>query len=125
MATVRLPEPLWEKAYHHLFDKPGEHFAFFLANWTYSEGKPVFLVQDVILIPDHKVSVGWEGFGINLETILDVINTATKENFCIVEAHNHGGKKPRFSALDQEELQEFVPYVLDSLRGKPYAATVW
>ena len=125
MATVRLPGQIWEKAYNHLFGEPGEHFAFFLAHWTYSEGEPVFLIQDLILIPNDKVSMGWEGFSIDLETLLSIINTAIKGNFCIIEAHNHGGKKPKFSLFDQEGLQEFVPYILDFLRGRPYGATVW
>lgn len=125
MATIRLSGQIWEKAYHHLFDEPGEHFVFFLANWTYSRGEPVFLVQDSILVSDDKVSIGWEGYGVDLEVLLEVINTANKRNFCVVEAHNHGGTRPRFSTIDQDGLQEFVAYILDSLKGRPYAATVW
>jgi molybdopterin/thiamine biosynthesis adenylyltransferase len=125
MATIRLPGQIWEKARNHLLGEPGEHFAFFLANWTFSVGEPVFLIQDVILIPDEKLLLGCDGYSLDLETILLVINTAVKGNFCIIEAHNHGGEDPGFSDLDREELQDFVPYVLDSLRERPYAATVW
>jgi hypothetical protein len=53
------------------------------------------------------------------------LNAAVKANLSLIEAHNHGGTRPRFSPTDRHGLQEFVPYALDSLPDRPYGATVW
>jgi molybdopterin/thiamine biosynthesis adenylyltransferase len=43
----------------------------------------------------------------------------------LIEIHNHGGDYPRFSRTDRAGFRDIVPYMLDSLRGRPYVATVW
>lgn len=125
MATIRVPEQIWETVRAHLFGTPGEHFAFFLADWTYSRGKPVFLVHDVVCIPDSEVEGNFTGMEVRLEALLRPINAAVRSEACLIEMHNHGGANPRFSATDLRHLPEFVSYVRSSLPGRPYAATVW
>ncbi len=125
MSTIRLPEAVWARVVEHLFSQPGEHFAFLLADWTYSGLEPVFMVRDAILIPDAAVQMDYDGMGPTTEAILSAINAAVKGRQSLIEAHNHGGKMPRFSAVDRSGLSDFVPYVLASLPGRPYAATVW
>jgi len=125
MAAIRIPEDVWDKARTHLFDRTGEHFAFFLADWTYSGGEPVFMVHDVYLVPDSQVEATRQGWELTTEGILEVINAAAKSGSALIEAHNHGGPRPRFSTTDLEGLTEFPTYVLDSLPGRPYGATVW
>jgi molybdopterin/thiamine biosynthesis adenylyltransferase len=125
MTVIRMPERIWSAAHAHLFTEPGEHVAFFLAGWTYSQGQPVFMVRDVLLVPDTRLSVEWEGVNLSLDGILDVVNTAVKRGDCLIEAHNHCGSMPRFSSIDRQGLKEFATYIGDSLPGRPYAATVW
>jgi|CXWL01.1.fsa_nt_gi molybdopterin/thiamine biosynthesis adenylyltransferase len=125
MSTIRIPNEVSAKVYAHLYTRPGEHFAFFLATWTLSRGHPVFNVQDVVLIPDEEVEMSRTGWSLSIGAITDVINAAARTGHALIEIHNHGGDMPRFSRTDRAGLGNFVPYVLDSLRGRPYAATVW
>jgi molybdopterin/thiamine biosynthesis adenylyltransferase/proteasome lid subunit RPN8/RPN11 len=125
MATIRLPERVWAAVHQHLFSTPGEHFAFLLAQWAFSEGKPIFLVEDAILVPDEHVTISRGGWELTTAAILDVVNTAVRAQAALIEVHNHGGLRPRFSRTDRAGLQEFPPYILSSLPGRPYGATVW
>jgi molybdopterin/thiamine biosynthesis adenylyltransferase len=125
VATLRLPERVWAAVHQHLFSTPGEHFAFLLARWAFSEGKPVFLVEDAILVPDDQVIISRGGWELSTAAILDAVNTAVRAQAALIEVHNHGGLRPRFSRTDRAGLQEFPPYILSSLPGCPYGATVW
>ena len=125
MSTIRFPGDLHENIYNHLFTKDGEHFAFMLANWTYSAGKPVFLVRESFLIPDERVTINEHGWEVDLETIVEVINRANKTGYALIEAHNHRESFPRFSVTDRRGLTEFSKYILSSLPDRPYGATVW
>jgi molybdopterin/thiamine biosynthesis adenylyltransferase len=125
MATIRIPEEIWRTARQHLFGDAGEHFAFFLARWTYSLGEPVFMVRDVLLLPDDQLTANWDGMELSLDGILQALNAAVRSGDCLIEAHNHGGDLPRFSITDRHGLSEFPRYVLESLPERPYAATVW
>jgi molybdopterin/thiamine biosynthesis adenylyltransferase len=122
---IRIPEKVWASIQAHLFSKAGEHFAFMLARWTYSGGQPVFMVRDVILVPDEQVKISRYGWELTTEGIVNVINAGVRSRDALIEVHNHGGIKPRFSSLDREGLRDFPAYVLDSLQGRPYGATVW
>lgn len=125
MAAIRIPSELWARTYTHLFTQPGEHFAFFLAAWTISQRRPVFVVQDVILIADAEVEISSTGWTLSNDAITGAINAAIRTGCALIEVHNHGGFLPRFSRTDRAGFRDFVPYVLDSLRGRPYGATVW
>lgn len=125
MATIRIPEGVWTALRAHLFGAPGEHFAFMRARWTLSRGEPVFLVRDATLIRDSEVVWGKEGMQIATGEVLRAVNAAVKSADSLIEVHNHGGRTPRFSITDREYLPEFVEYILSSLPGRPYAATVW
>jgi len=126
MGTIRVPEEIWAKTRKHLLDTPGEHFAFWEAAWDMSNNVPIFLVKDAHFIPDsHYQNVTLDGVEIRLDGVIDAINSAIKNNHCLIEMHNHGGKKPRFSHTDRTELASFIPYVLDSLPNRPYAVIVW
>jgi molybdopterin/thiamine biosynthesis adenylyltransferase len=125
MAVIRLPEPVRATVHAHLFTKPGEHFAFLHARTSSSTGTPVFLVHDVTLVPDDKVTVDKHGWQIDPDYLLDIVNNAVRSDDALIEAHNHGGSRPRPSSIDRDALAEFVPYILDSLPGRPYAATIW
>jgi molybdopterin/thiamine biosynthesis adenylyltransferase len=125
MGLIRIPDKVWEAARSHLSGAPGEHFAFFLARWTYSRGEPVFLVRDVICVPDTEIAVAHDGMELSLASILGAVNKAVRESSCLIEIHNHCGSVPRFSMTDRNNLPGFVEYVLSSLPGRPYAATVF
>lgn len=125
MAVIRIPHKIWQETYNHLFDTRGEHFAFFLAKWSTSGGNPVFLVNQVLLVPDNLVENEFFSYEISTEGILQAVNIAIKNDYCLIEIHNHGGDLPRWSKTDEEGFDTFVPYIFDSLPNKPYAATVW
>jgi molybdopterin-synthase adenylyltransferase len=125
MTVIRMPERVWAQTRAHLFSTPGEHFAFLLAHWTHSGGEPVFLVRDVILVPDEQVEKHDDGWELMAEGLLAVVNAAVRTGDALIEAHGHGGVRPRFSRTDRDGLPEFATYVLESLPGRPYGATVW
>lgn len=125
MAAIRLPERIWSAAREHLFSNYGEHFCFFLANWTFSRGEPIFLVRELITIPDSELGHNGLGMQMRPEAILRVINSAVTQELSLIEAHNHGGSYPRFSQTDRTEMPGFIEYVHSSLPDRPYAATVW
>lgn len=125
MSTIRMPEAIWQRVRNHLDSTPGEHFAFLRAQCISSGGEPVFMVHDVFLVPDELVI--FHGFEYELSTsaYVQAINEAVRSGDTLIELHNHRGKKPRFSLTDRDGFAEFLPYVLQRLNGKPYAATVW
>ncbi len=126
MGVIRMPETVYAKTHRHLFSTPGEHFAFLRARTTESRGEPVFLVHDVELVPDSRVRIAEHGYEIDEDALLGIVNSAVRSGDALIEAHNHGrGAIPRPSPTDREQLAEFVPYILDSLPGRPYAATIW
>jgi molybdopterin/thiamine biosynthesis adenylyltransferase len=125
MATIRIAHEHWKRTHDHLYSKSGEHFAFFLAKWAPVHNGPVFLVQEVLLIDDREVEVKRGGWVLANAAVTRVINAAVRSGCALIEAHNHGGVLPRFSGTDRAGFREFVPYALDSLRDRPYGATVW
>ena len=125
MTSIRIPKHIYTQAYDHMFGKRGEHFVFFLSHSTCSQNKPVFLVHDILCIPDGELTSEWGGMVLSDDGILSAINAAVKSGSCLIEAHNHGGVKPRFSRTDRAGFEDFPRYVHESLKGLPYAATVW
>jgi molybdopterin/thiamine biosynthesis adenylyltransferase len=125
MAVIRFSDEAWAKVHRHLFSRPGEHFAFFLAAFSNSMNKPVFIVKDAVCIPDTHTTVGNDGWTLTPQGFLPAINAAVRSGLALIEAHNHGGSMPRFSRTDRLGLEEFRAYIFDSLPGRPYAATVW
>jgi molybdopterin/thiamine biosynthesis adenylyltransferase len=125
MAVIRLPADVHRELHEHLFTRQGEHFAFLRARTAQTATGPLFLVHGVTLVPDDKVTIGDDGWEIDPDFLLAVVNDAIRQNDALIEAHNHGGSMPRSSGVDREQYADFVPYILDSLSGRPYAATVW
>jgi molybdopterin/thiamine biosynthesis adenylyltransferase len=125
MAVIRMPEAVYEETHRHLFSTPGEHFAFLQARTTHSAGEPVFIVHDVELVPDSRVRIGEHGYEIDPDTLIEIVNGAVRSGDALIEVHNHGRAFPRPSSIDRDQLAEFVPYILDSLPGRPYGATIW
>lgn len=125
MAAVRIPEAVWRRVHDHLYSRRGEHFAFLRGRACVGDGGPVFLVHHAMLIPDAHVEFGRSGYQVSLGGILSVVNDLIKSDDALIEVHNHGGHNPRFSPTDRQELPSFVEYMLGSLPGRPYGATVW
>jgi molybdopterin/thiamine biosynthesis adenylyltransferase len=125
MGVIRLPEPIWKQVRDYLLLQPGEHFAFLLASTSASQGEPLFDVKRALLVPEWAVSVSRDGYNVNPDFLVEVVNEAVRAGYALIEAHNHGGSLPRFSRTDREGFAEFPEYVLSSLPGRPYAATVW
>lgn len=125
MSTIRMPEDVHARVHHYLFSQPGEHFAFLRARVSVPAGTPIFLVHDAALIPDGDVTVSKHGWELDPNVLVGIVNEAIRAGDALIEVHNHGGSTPRPSRLDREQLAEFVPYMLDSLNGRPYAMTVW
>ncbi len=127
MNEIRIPQKIWEKMYSHLFDTPGEHFAFFLAEVVKSGNGTIFLVNDVISIDENDTEPEFFGVKIKDDALLHVTNTAVSKKSTLIEIHNHGegfGYEVGFSGTDVEGFKEFVPYALGVLPNRPYAALV-
>lgn len=116
----------WEKAKEHLLQINGEHFAFFLCGVAEFDDSISFFVREFIPIQDTDIQLS-KGLQLKLEALLRVTNKARKEGLALVEAHSHPWSKTsvRFTQTDLDGLKEFVPFILDDLLHKPYAATVW
>lgn len=111
----------------HLFGTKGEHFAFFLAEAARTDNGITLLVKDVILIPDDDMMFEDFSAQIKLDALLHLTNTANRRKMALIEIHNHGfafGDGVDFSTTDRNGFKEFVPYVLDVLPNRPYAALV-
>jgi molybdopterin/thiamine biosynthesis adenylyltransferase len=58
--------------------------------------------------------------------LIDAVNRAAEAGCALVEAHSHPGSSvARFSSVDERGLEDVVPYMLGSLPGRVYVATVW
>jgi hypothetical protein len=125
MAVIRIPEHIWSKVHAHLMTRVGEHFAFMCAEYCATQDGPIFLVKDVHCVMDGNVRVDGDGYTVTPQGFLPAINIAIKTGGALIECHNHGGAQPGFSQTDRRGLREFSRYALDSLRGRPYGATVW
>ena len=124
-ASLRMPDGVADRLLEHLSRGRGEHFGFLLCRTSISGGEPLFLAHDVITVPDDHVRISSGGWELDDRALDDVINAAVRTNSSLVEAHNHSGTMPRFSATDQAGLEPFARYVCESLPGRPYGATVW
>lgn len=127
MAKLTIPESLYRKVYDHLLRDESEHLAFFLCNIGWAKGHPIFLAREAILMEDADLAGPFRlSLDLKLESLLVVINKAIKDKKALVEAHSHPfSDYPSFSASDKQGFREFVPYMVDSIKGVPYAATVW
>ncbi len=125
MAILRLDEALWERIRSHIAVAVEERFAFLLCSVADSLHGPVFIAIDAVLVPGSEVTRGDRGWELSTAAVVGVVNRAISGGHALVEAHYHGGSKPQFSNTDRIGLDEFVPYVLDSLPATQYAATVW
>jgi molybdopterin/thiamine biosynthesis adenylyltransferase len=117
-----------EKAKAHLSQTNAEHFAFFLCGVAEFDDGISFLVREFIPIQDADMQLAkGKGLQLNLDALLRVTNRARMEGLALVEAHSHPWVKMGvcFTKTDLDGLKEFVPYILQDLPGKPYAATVW
>jgi len=127
MGKLVIPERIYHHAYSHLVQDDSEHLAFLLCNIGWSQGKPIFITRDIILVKDTDLS-GPPHFSLDLrlEPLLAVINEAIRGRMALVEAHSHPfSGYPVFSPSDKMGFREFVPYIIDSIKGKPYGATIW
>lgn len=125
MSVIRLRTEVARRVQEHLFTEPGEHFGFLMAQAAEGPEGPIFLVENFHPIPDEQVRLSESGWEVSTEALLEAINAAVRTERALVEVHNHPGGWSSFSPIDREGFEEFVPYVLDSLPERPYAATVW
>lgn len=126
MNEVRITQRIWNNAKDHLFQDHGEHFVFFLTEVVELKNKTIFLVKDIIKISDKETQSDLFSLRMKTDSLLQVINTANTKKLALVEIHNHfsGINNVDFSKTDKNGFEEFVPYVLDSIPNKPYAALV-
>jgi len=126
MNKIIIEYSVWEKMHQHVLSDDNEHFAFFLVNHYQNKNDITFLVKDAICIDDSELEPDGFGLKLKLEGLLKVINRAKKEDRGLIEIHSHpfSTANVRFSGTDNDGFAEFVPYILDDLAGKPYAALV-
>jgi molybdopterin/thiamine biosynthesis adenylyltransferase len=124
MTRLRILQEAWDPAWSHLNSGPGEHFAFFLARHHATPEGHVLVADEALLVGSDDVVFDDPEWVVSNQAVTTAINRALRSGRCLVEAHNHGGKRPRFSSWDRTGLAEIVPYMLESLPGRPYAALV-
>ena len=124
MNLLRILDAAWEPTWAHLHSGPGEHFAFLLARCHRAGEARLLIAEDTELIRDEEVTFTGEEWVVCTSALLRAINRAHATGRCLIEVHNHGGENPRFSRFDRVGLAEVVPYMLDSLQERSYAALV-
>lgn len=125
MAAIRFSTEQHEDLVDHLFAGPGERFAFALCSTSMSSTGPVFVVDDIEFIAPRDVTVGRDGWSLSDRALDHVLNRALRESKALVEAHNHSTGPPAFSSIDRDGLRHFSAYMLETVIGQPYGATVW
>lgn len=125
MAAIRFSTEQHEELVAHLLAGPGERFAFAICRTETSSTGPVFIVDDIVCIAPAEVAFGRDGWSLSDRALDDVLNRAVRESKALVEAHNHSIGPPAFSPVDRAGLGPFAEYVLDTVKGQPYGATVW
>jgi molybdopterin/thiamine biosynthesis adenylyltransferase len=124
MALLRILDNTWDAVWSHMNSGPGEHFAFLLARLCVAPSGPVLIADDVLIVNDDQVTHTLTGWVMSTAALVSAVNRAHGCRKCLVEVHNHGGDRPRFSRCDRAGFEETVPYMLESLPGRPYAALV-
>src|SRR5579859_5772413 len=125
MGRIRISSENYSRVWQHLFGSPGEHFAFMRGKWSMSMGQPVLWITAVDEVPDEATTSDSDGHEVDTEALLATVNTAARSGEALVEVHNHALDPPRWSMTDRRGLTETVPYMLESLPGRPYLSTVW
>lgn len=123
MTTLECPTDLYKEAMSHLNGR-AEAVGFFIAD--FHEATRTFLLRDWKPVRDD----GYEHQGqyhvrLSDATQTEMIQWATAEAACLVEAHSHGRLTPSaFSSTDLDGLSEWVPHCSWRLSRRPYAAIV-
>lgn len=128
MAKLTISYGLYEQVNKHLLNDDFEHLAFFLCSVSRAAGSPVLIAREVILVKDAELDGPPDLYclQLRLEPLLTIVNTAIRLKMALVEAHSHPFSNfASFSPSDRAGFREFVPYIIDSLKGLPYCATVW
>jgi hypothetical protein len=116
----------WTLIERHLAEARGERFAFTLTNTIGNDTEgPVLDVVNVVLIDDHDIEHGHNGWHLADHALDRVHNHAVTAGCGLVEFHNHHLGPPGFSHIDETALTPMAGYVLDLLHGTPYGAAVW
>jgi hypothetical protein len=127
MSSLKFTNPdHWTLIEQHLAEATGERFAFALTNTIRNDTEgPVLDVVDVVLIDDHDIEHGPNGWYLVDHALDRVHNHAVAAGDGLVEFHNHHLGPPGFSHIDETALTPMAGYVLDLLHGTPYGAAVW
>jgi hypothetical protein len=123
MVRIHVETALWQVAREHL-DARAERVGFFLADFLPEER--VLRVRDWRPVDDESAGAP-DGLHVSLndESRASIIQWATAEGACLIEAHSHGRWSPAaFSPFDLRNLREWVPHLWWRSRGRPYAAIV-
>lgn len=127
MATVAVPESVWNEVVEHFRGVADERFGFLLAGEVTTPRGPRFVVDQFLPIADDDVDLSYESErNIRLQALLDIVNRARREGMALIEIHNHAltTRDVEFSPIDWEGLDEFSEYVMDALPGRAYGALV-
>lgn len=126
MNKIVVHEQVWNRMRAHLLSDNSEHLAFFFVNSVRQSNGVTFIVKDVRLISDDDLEDNSFSIKLKLDAILSVTNEAKKRGMSLIEAHSHpfSTANVNFSRTDMDGFKEFVPYILDSLGGRPYGALV-
>lgn len=123
MIQITAEAALWDAARMHL-DARAENVAFFLADWSPPDRQLAIRAWRAVdagpTDPESLLHVSLPD-----ETLAMVIQWASAEGACLIEAHSHGRWSPAaFSGYDLRNLDEWVPHLRWRLQKRPYAAIV-
>lgn len=123
MTAISAPRDLYEEAVAHLACR-AEQVGFFLADFEVAT-KTFQLTAWRPIPADGYEYQGDYHVRLSDDTQTEVIQWATRESGCLVEAHSHGDLVPAgFSPSDLAGFAEWVPHCSWRLRRRPYAAVV-
>ncbi len=126
--VLELPEAVYWGLIQHLLpkDENRENLAFVYADLQKTGEVVKLTYRDWLPISSSGFASQLDGFiQLSDETKSEVIKKAFRTGTCLVEFHSHPfASHAGFSWTDLEGLEEFVPYVMWRLKGRPYAAVV-
>lgn len=127
--SVRLPQPLYDRLYAHLF--PGdrdEHGAVIAVGITETERGVRLLARELFLAEDGIYYVpGTHGYrALSPQFIAEKAGYCGDQKLGYVAVHNHGGRgHVEFSSIDLDSHERGYPALLDLTNGGPVGALVF
>lgn len=105
---LKITEQDYATLCQHLFPEDGkEAIAFALCGRSQAEGRMVFAVHELLLIPYDRCEREENYLHWQTEDVLPIMNKAMNEHMAVLRIHSHPGGWPHFSKYDLKTDREF------------------